>query len=270
MTTGPVSQCGTCQRLRSPFDRDRDTFGTGGPWCAAFPDTIPAEIFDNRVDHREPVDGDHGLQWLPRPGATYPRLFPRETMTAAIEPEPQVESPPTGMIALLPATHDADRLAVDDEGALPPSELHVTLAYFADVTHLNPDDLTNLCRQYVQALKPIQVEAFAVSLFNPLGEQPCVVLGLTGDQIADTHMDLTNLLHMTGLDLSGQHRPWIPHITLAYTDDHYAVADMVDRCGPITLDRLLCAIGDQVDVFPLGEGDNQSHDDAVGGGLPAG
>jgi hypothetical protein len=37
--------------------------------CEAFPDGIPQKIVENALDHREPVDGDHGLQLLPLPGA---------------------------------------------------------------------------------------------------------------------------------------------------------------------------------------------------------
>lgn len=65
---GPTSQCGTCIHFRSPFTADFD----GGPTCAAFPDAIPEEIFLNRVDHREPYDGDHGIRWAPDGDVTYP------------------------------------------------------------------------------------------------------------------------------------------------------------------------------------------------------
>jgi hypothetical protein len=38
----------------------------GKQTCTAFPDRIPDDIWWNRVDHREPVDGDQGIQWEPR------------------------------------------------------------------------------------------------------------------------------------------------------------------------------------------------------------
>lgn len=33
--------------------------------CDAYPEGIPDEILDNTVDHREPVQGDQGLRFVP-------------------------------------------------------------------------------------------------------------------------------------------------------------------------------------------------------------
>jgi len=71
MTTRPQSQCGACARYRSPFS-DENTQGLAGPFCAAFPDGIPDRVFNNEVDHRQPVTGDHGVRWAPRDGAEFP------------------------------------------------------------------------------------------------------------------------------------------------------------------------------------------------------
>lgn len=58
MTIGSASQCGFCTHFRSPIGTDRKE-----PFCAAFPDGIPDKVYGNRVDHRQPVDGDHGVRW---------------------------------------------------------------------------------------------------------------------------------------------------------------------------------------------------------------
>lgn len=55
MTTYTPSLCRACTRLRQPAD--------GLTHCAAFPDGIPFEIIGLGGDHREPVDGDHGLRF---------------------------------------------------------------------------------------------------------------------------------------------------------------------------------------------------------------
>lgn len=72
-----------CARYRSPLDAENTT-GRTGPFCAAFPDAIPARIFANEVDHRQPVPGDRGLQWAPLDGdAEFPDwAFSPEVLTA--------------------------------------------------------------------------------------------------------------------------------------------------------------------------------------------
>lgn len=40
------------------FDRKADDLS-----CTAFPDGIPDAIIENRVDHRQPIEGDHGIQF---------------------------------------------------------------------------------------------------------------------------------------------------------------------------------------------------------------
>lgn len=46
--------CNTCKYYR-PF--------SWPPACDAFPHGIPESILDGEEDHREPVRGDHGIQY---------------------------------------------------------------------------------------------------------------------------------------------------------------------------------------------------------------
>lgn len=48
-------QCTACQHYR-PWFRGRTT-------CDAYPDDIPVEILSNRIDHRTPYVGDHGIRF---------------------------------------------------------------------------------------------------------------------------------------------------------------------------------------------------------------
>lgn len=36
--------------------------------CTAFPSGISVDIFLNRVNHRKPLKGDHGVRWEPKAG----------------------------------------------------------------------------------------------------------------------------------------------------------------------------------------------------------
>ena len=39
-------------------------------YCDAYPESIPDEMVNNEVDHREPVKGDSGLRFEPIAGLT--------------------------------------------------------------------------------------------------------------------------------------------------------------------------------------------------------
>lgn len=55
---GDLSQCATCEYLRSWY-----TAGTDTAVCAAFPAGIPDPVWFNALDHREAVPGDRGIRW---------------------------------------------------------------------------------------------------------------------------------------------------------------------------------------------------------------
>jgi len=69
MTTRPIPQCLVCRRLDSPLDTDVASLHQT---CAAYPDGIPSEIWQNMFDHRQPHGDDQGLQWDGLDGMTFP------------------------------------------------------------------------------------------------------------------------------------------------------------------------------------------------------
>ncbi len=82
MSSRVQAQCTpSCSRFRSIFSAEGMARHAAEPFCAAFPDGIPDVIWTNRFDHRQPYEGDHGLQWLAVDEQVYP--FP----TYAFEPE---------------------------------------------------------------------------------------------------------------------------------------------------------------------------------------
>lgn len=66
MTVGPRSQCQACVHftVRQSFS---DPFT-----CNAFPAGIPDAVRHNQIDHRQPVEGDHGIQFEAKAGDEFP------------------------------------------------------------------------------------------------------------------------------------------------------------------------------------------------------
>ncbi len=61
MTVAVRPICTVCRH----YDRENDEALT----CSAFPDGIPDPIIDSVVDHRQPVEGDHGIRFQPADAA---------------------------------------------------------------------------------------------------------------------------------------------------------------------------------------------------------
>lgn len=76
MTSRPPPQCLNCKHWQSPFDRTDANAREAEPTqvCDAFPlpKGIPDDIWWNRVDHRQSVAGDHGIQWQPDGDVQFP------------------------------------------------------------------------------------------------------------------------------------------------------------------------------------------------------
>lgn len=170
------------------------------------------------------------------------------------------------MIALVPTDADAQRIAVD--GGEEPEELHVTLLYLGDAVMIPAEvreSIIAVIEGWARDLASTVIgDAFAVNMFNPPsgddvtagGREPCVVLGISGDQLDNLHEVILNSVNgamsSAGISMHPQHRPWVAHMTLVYTDD----ADLsyfTDRVGPVTFDRIRVAFGDDVVDIPLGK-----------------
>ena len=163
------------------------------------------------------------------------------------------------MIALIPTQGNIDRLAV--ENGEHPDELHCTVLYLGEAADL-PDEAFEAVMDSIVAVAeanafeeqrgPVVADGFNVSLFNPHHEEKetCVVLGLSGSHLASLGHRLREgvleTLESLGVSIPEQHEPWIPHVTLAYTDDHGKVPEYADRTGEVTFDRIRLALGNDV------------------------
>lgn len=141
-----------------------------------------------------------------------------------------------GMLALLPSSDSASKLSV--RGGEPLEDLHLTIAYFGeDVTDLSSVHANAILDEEAVWLGPIEARAFAHATFNPDGEigDPCAVY-LVGNCpelvpfVAAVHERV-----QAWYPGSGQHLPWIPHVTAGYG----LRAEDLSYTGPIVFDRLV-------------------------------
>lgn len=186
------------------------------------------------------------------------------TVKAAVELSEEVKT--LGMVALVPSVGNAERLAV--ENGLPVDELHCTVLFLGEVAGIPDETFGAMMESVVGIVReesgPLVAEGFNVSLFNPHREDrdTCVVLGLSGRYLAELaeriRARILEILAEHSVEIPEQHVPWIPHMTLAYTDDHNAVMQYADRTGDITFDRIRIALGDDVYDVDLFESDNAS------------
>jgi 2'-5' RNA ligase len=257
----------SCARYRSPLSPGVAA-GRDEPFCAAFPDGIPDEIWTNQFDHRQSYDGDHGLQWESNQGAAFPTFAFGPGILGQMQPDPLTAAADVmtgGEVALVPSAADAQRLALD--GGEDVEQLHLTLAYLGDAAEIDESTRAELIAWAYEMVtgwpSPVEADAFAPAIFNPEGPEPCAVLILAGAELAEFHetalADITDLV-----SLPEQHQPWIPHVTLAYIDDGDLIngpgLGMVDldeivpgRMGPVNFDRLRLAFGGEVTDVPIGK-----------------
>jgi 2'-5' RNA ligase len=156
----------------------------------------------------------------------------------------------SGMIALVPTADDAARLTLD--GGEPTSELHLTLCFLGDAVNYSReqrDALVTAIDDMVSAreLGPVQGNAFGVNYWNPTSEDPAWVLavGSTPDNgLIDAYSLIYEAIYNTSLSVPDQHKPWVPHVTIAYGTEPI-LEEMEARLGPIMFDRIRVAFGDE-------------------------
>jgi len=170
------------------------------------------------------------------------------------------------MIALIPTDANLDRLAIDEDGAEPRDELHLTLFYLgngADFDDATRRELVNAVTSMIEnrSLPVVHGRAFGYAHWNPTSDNPAWVLNvgdlpadeLTTDGLGAIRGMMTEALAdgMVNLVMPVQHSPWVPHICLAYAADDWT-AECARRLGDVTFDRVRLAFAGQVFDVPLG------------------
>jgi 2'-5' RNA ligase len=158
------------------------------------------------------------------------------------------------MVALIPSAQDAARLAMD--GGEPVDELHVTLCYLGDADDWGTGQRLSLAAEVAGAVEgtpPLEGDAFSVAYFNAGNEdiETALVYGIGGGSVDTVHRVLAAATENDWPQIPEQHKPWVAHVTAAYTDDLDAHRGLVGNLGPITFDRVRVAFGGQVYDIPL-------------------
>lgn len=180
-----------------------------------------------------------------------------ETLTAAGDP---VDG---AMIALLPDETTLLHLPMNPEGPgwLGPADLHVTLLFLGDAVawdRVARNDVIDHVRATLRespVAGPVAGDAFATAHFNPEGEDPCWVL-LIGS--CPDLLDLRGHLEEVFLDgdpskvIPEQHVPYVPHMTLRYSDSDEEAGRVREYLGHVSFDRLRVSFGTDVTDIPLG------------------
>lgn len=173
-------------------------------------------------------------------------------------------------IGLIPVAEDAKRLVV--ENGLAQDDLHATVVFLGEANQYTQEMQNNIissAQQTANSFPLVTANGFSIDLFNPNtpDKKTCIVLGLSSSDLCEVEDDLSeriteNLDTMIGPDtalnvIPEQPEPWIPHVTLIYTEDASLVGELANRVGPITFDRIRVQFADKIVDIPLsnvGEG----------------
>lgn len=158
------------------------------------------------------------------------------------------------MVALVPSADDLARLAV--EGGEDAAELHLTLAYLGEADLIDEEMRSRIIEaagsHFTEAFT---TEASSIIVFNPHNPdmETAIVLGLKGEGMVDNQASVMSAVRGVYNGTPDQHKPWIPHVTLKYTDDLLSEDQKVflSRLGPIKFDTLRFAFGGEVVDVPL-------------------
>lgn len=198
-------------------------------------------------------------------GVPLPRqLSQKKSASLWTETKADGEGHTGAMIALIPNAEDAQRLA--DESGEAWEELHVTLAYLgkaADISENAKLNLSTVASTIANNVNVVEVNTFSVNIFNPTGEEPCVVLGVGGRQLESIHAAVDSMCKSiedmeSGFTFPEQHKPFVPHITLKYFKDEEIDMDWVKtqfkKIGPIKFDKVRVAFaGRNIDMPLIGK-----------------
>lgn len=173
-----------------------------------------------------------------------------EALTAAAQAATGPAPTHTGaMIALIPSDYDLARLAGDE----PADQLHLTLAFLGEAAAIDDDTrdrIVEAASGYFKA--PVATEATNVMVLNPHTDayETALALGVKGMDLVGPRENIMSAVRGV-YSFEETFKPWLPHVTMAWTDDITRVKEFVPQLGPITFDTIRFAFGDEVRDIPL-------------------
>jgi 2'-5' RNA ligase len=173
-----------------------------------------------------------------------------QVLTASANPKAHTGA----MVALVPSADDLARLAV--EGGEDAAELHLTLVFLGEADLISEEMRSRIIEAAGSYFTDaVTTEAFSVNVFNPHNPdmETAVVLGIKGEGMVDNQAGILSAVRGVYNGVPEQHKPWIPHVTLKYTDDvrQENQDDFLVKLGPIKFDTLRFAFGGEVIDVPL-------------------
>jgi 2'-5' RNA ligase len=166
------------------------------------------------------------------------------------------------MVAFFPPDDMASDLALDDESAEDPSELHVTLAYLGRVDALSGEDqqrLRKLVEGFAHSAAPVDGLISGYGVFAPPSSPgaedvtPVTYLSVDCPDLPAFRQRLVETLQAAGFAVAMNHG-FTPHMTLAY-------GDMSGQCEPnsqeIEFDEISLVIGNERIDYPLTAPDSE-------------
>ena len=169
--------------------------------------------------------------------------FPVETRAAATRVD--------GMVAFYLPTDVAKKLAVP--GYETPTKLHLTLAYFADVSDIDREALVNVLTGFSRYAGVLEGKISGIGRF--IGDAPgstkdAVYASFDSPRLPEFRQSLIENLERAGFDADPTHG-FSPHITLAYVDRGKASPCDTVPALPIRFEEISLVTADARTDFPL-------------------
>jgi 2'-5' RNA ligase len=170
------------------------------------------------------------------------------------------------MIALVPDEASRRLLHMpDDVGVVPEDDLHLTLLFLGEATDWDVvarNDVHDHVRAFLRELPGSMVvtgEAFAAAHFaapgSDVNDRCWVALVGRCPTVLDVrgHLDEIFLDGDPSRTIPEQRVPFIPHVTLRYSDSDEEAGEVREHLGHVAFDVLRVSFGDDVTDYPLGD-----------------